>query len=337
MRWFKRLLIVIIVLSIIYFSGPHPVAPKYDPAIPAVPSVEGLEKYIAGNEALHKLRPNNEARIVWANDTLRQKTPYSIVYLHGFSASQEEGNPVHRNIASMFGCNLYLSRLAEHGIDTSEQLLNLTVDNYWESAKQALAIGKQLGDKVILMGTSTGATQSLQLAATFPGDVAGLVLYSPNIAIHDPFAWMLNDPWGLQIARLVKGSKYLHPVDERPAYKQYWNSPYRLEALVTLEEMLETSMNKKTFSNIKQPTLLLYYYKDEKQQDSVVQVSAMKKMFEQLATPIGLKREMALPNTGDHVIASPIKSRDVENVRKETYKFLEDIMKLPVKHLMYQD
>ena len=120
--------------------------------------------------------------------------------MHGFSASQEEGNPVHRNIAKQFGCNLYLSRLAEHGIDTTDALINLTADKLWGSSKQAYAIGKQLGNKVILMGTSTGATEALQLAATY-SDVAGIILLSPNIAINDPNAWLLNNRWGLQIAR----------------------------------------------------------------------------------------------------------------------------------------
>ena len=96
---------------------------------------------------------------------IKNKTAYSIVYLHGFSASQAEGDPVHKNIAAMFGCNLYLSRLAEHGIDTTEPMMNLTADKNWESAKQALAIGKQLGNKVILMGTSTGGTNALQLGS----------------------------------------------------------------------------------------------------------------------------------------------------------------------------
>jgi alpha-beta hydrolase superfamily lysophospholipase len=82
----------------------------------------------------------------------------------------------------------------------------MTAENLWESAQQAYAIGKQLGNKVILMGTSTGGTLALQLAAAYP-EIAGLVLYSPNIAINDPNAWILNNPWGLQIARLVKGSK----------------------------------------------------------------------------------------------------------------------------------
>ncbi len=331
MRWLKILLYLLGVLIIVYLFGPQPDTPKYATAMPLVPPTAELEKFIAANEAMHKLRLNNEARIVWTNDSLKQKTEYAIVYIHGFSASQEEGNPVHRNIAKQFGCNLFLSRLAEHGIDTTEQLMNLTADNYWESVKEALAIGKQLGNKVILMGTSTGATQALQLAATYPNDVAALVLYSPNIAINDNNAWMLNNHWGLQIARLVKGGNYNDPTDDRPIYKQYWNKPYRLEAIVALEEMLETTMTKKTFKKIKQPVLLLYYYKDEQHQDDVVKVSAIKEMFTQLATDTINKRAIALPNTGNHVMASPIKSKDVESVERETKKFLEEVIHLKVK------
>ncbi|MBC7886710.1 MAG: alpha/beta fold hydrolase [Ferruginibacter sp.] len=331
MRWLIRLCLLAALLCIVYLLGPHPATPAYDVAMPLVPSINDLEKFVAASEAAHHLRPNNAARIVWASDSAKQKTGYAFVYLHGFSASQEEGNPVHRNIAKHFGCNLYLARLAEHGIDTSEQLVNLTADDYWRSAQQALAIGKQLGNKVILMGTSTGGSQALQLAAAYPGDVAAIVLFSPNIAINDPNAWILNNHWGLQVARLVRGGKYNVPEDERPIYKQYWNKPYRLEALVALEEMLETSMNKVTFGKIKQPTLLLYYFKDEQHQDPVVKVSAMLEMFKDLAAADSIKRAIALPNTGNHVIASPIKSKDITSVEMETRRFLEEVMHLPVK------
>jgi esterase/lipase len=331
MRWLKVLFYVIGILIIVYLLGPRPGTPEYATSMPLVPEAGQLEKFIAANEATHKLRPNNEARVVWANNSIKQKTGYALVYLHGFSASQEEGNPVHRNIARQFGCNLYLARLAEHGIDTTEQLLNLTPDNYWESAKQALAIGKQLGNKVILMGTSNGASQALQLAATYPNDVAALILYSPNIRVKDDNARILNDHWGLQIARLIKGSNYNTSEDDRPIYKQYWNKPYRLEGVVTMEEMLETTMTKATFSKVTQPLLLLYYYKDEQHQDNVVSVAAMKEMFTQLGTVAANKREMALPNTGNHVIASPIKSNDVAGVERETERFLEEVVGMKVK------
>ena len=326
----KRWLILILLLIIGYLMGPRPSTPFYKKELPAIPEMpEAIDAYIAQNESLHKVKPGNEARIIWWNDSTKEKTPYSIVYLHGFTASHEEGAPVHRDIAKLFGCNLYLARLAEHGLDTVDALRRLTADKYWESAKEAFAIGKNIGEKVILMGTSTGGTNALQLAAAYPGDVHGIILLSPNIEINDPNAWLLNDPWGLQIATLVKRSRYITTPDQRDIFKKYWYSHYRMEGVVALEEMLETSMLNETFKGIQQPLLLLYYYKDEENQDKVVRVSAMKEMFAALGTPDSLKRETALPNTGDHVIASPIKSKDVESVQREIEKFLSEIMHLP--------
>jgi pimeloyl-ACP methyl ester carboxylesterase len=320
---------VLIFLSVclgLYFLGPQPAKPLFNKSIPNIPDINQLETFISNQESKHKLKPDNQARIVWANDSIKSKTDFAIVYLHGFSASQEEGNPVHRNIAKKFGCNLYLSRLAQHGIDTTDQLIALIADDYWESAKQALFIGKKMGKKVILMGTSTGASQALQLAAAYPNDVAGVVLYSPNIEINNPNAWLLNNPWGLQIARMVVGSDYLTPKDTTRAYAKYWNTPYRLEATVSLQEMIESSMTAETFKKVKQPVLLLYYYKDENHQDEIVKVSAMEKMFDQLGTVQQKKMKYPIPNAGDHVLCSPIKSGAVNQVENLTEQFFKQVL-----------
>jgi esterase/lipase len=285
-----------------------------------------LEQYISNNEAKHKLKPDNEARILWVNDSLKLRTEYAVVYLHGFSASQEEGDPVHKEFAQKFKCNLFLARLAEHGVDTTEPLVNFTADKLWNSAKEAYAIGKKLGKKILLMATSTGGTLALKLAAEYP-DIAGLILLSPNVAINDPNAWLLNNHWGLQIARLVKG-KYNTAEDTTTVYAQYWNNKYRMEATVQLEELLESTMKESTFKKITQPVLMLYYYKDDDNQDKVVKVSAMKRMFSQISTPDILKRQVALPNTENHVLGSPIKSKDVASVEAECEKFAVDILKM---------
>ncbi len=322
--------IILLILPAVYFAGPHPDAPVYATALPAPPAdAASLEQYVKALDAGHMLKPDNEARIVWY-DSLQRPTEYALVYLHGFTASQFEGAPTHTHIARQFGANLYLARLAEHGIDTSDALANLTSDGYWESAKEALMIGSRIGKKVILMGTSTGATQALQLAATYPDKVYALVLLSPNIEINDPNAWLLNNPWGLQIAELVKGGKFNRAADDRPVYKQYWSSPYRLEAAVALEEMLETTMRPELFARVTQPVLMLYYYKDATHQDPVVRVSAMRKMFDELGTPDSLKEEKAMPLTGDHVIASPFKSQDAAGVEKEIAGFLANRLRIPV-------
>ena len=72
--------------------------------------------------------------------------------------------------------------------------------------------------------------------------------------------------------------------------------------------------------------MLLYYYKDEAHQDPVVKVSAMKKMFEAISTPVALKKQVPMPLTESHVIASPIKSKDVKGVLNETEIFLKEVM-----------
>jgi len=326
-KFLRFLAILAGLLIIIYFFGPAPSAPAYSDRLPTVPSEAGqLEAFIASHEAAHQLRPDNEARIRWYNDSMKNRTPYVVLYLHGFSASQEEGDPVHENFAKKFGCNLYLSRLAEHGIDTSEQLMNMTAENLWNSAVEAYAIAKQLGDKVIIMSTSTGGTLALKLAAEFPG-IHSLIMMSPNIAINDPNAWLLNNHWGLQIARLVQG-KYNVPADTSALYKQYWNTPYRMEAAVQLEELLETTMTKETFEKVKQPVLMLYYYKNEAEQDPVVKVSAMKEMYSELGTADSLKQEIAIPEAGNHVLGSHIKGHDIPAVEKACDEFARKVLHL---------
>ncbi|MDP9229744.1 MAG: alpha/beta hydrolase, partial [Bacteroidota bacterium] len=138
MRYIKSIGKILLFIILIYFLGPKPAIPKLSGDLPAIPADPvQLEKFIRQKEAQHKIKPDNEARIIWFNDSLKNKTEYSVVYIHGFSASQGEGNPVHINFAKKFGCNLFLSRLAEHGIDTADAMIHLTADELWNSAKEA--------------------------------------------------------------------------------------------------------------------------------------------------------------------------------------------------------
>lgn len=315
--FFRTILIVIATFGIVYLVGPKVPTPVYSTALPKAIAIDSATAYVAQLEKQHLLKPNNQAEIIWADST-HQQTEYAVVYLHGFSASSEEGNPVHRNFAKSIHANLYLSRLADHGIDTVAPMQYFTADRLWESAKQALAIGKTLGKKVILIGTSTGGTLALQLAATYP-EIHSLVLLSPNIAINDDKVWILTHPWGLQIARLFTGGKERIVEGKNPLYKKYWYTNYRLESVVQLQKLLESSMNNVVFGKVKQPTLLLYYYKNEKEQDPVVSVAAMLKMFDELGSI--QKEKRALPHTGNHVMGSAITSKDIPGVEKAVAQF----------------
>ena len=331
MKIFKKLLkglIVVFVLAVlVYFVGPKVEKPDLNTSLPTVPSnLMALEEMILNKEN-HTLniKEDNESRIVWY-DSIPQKTEYSIVYLHGWSASQGEGSPLHRQTAKRYGCNLYLPRLAGHGLQEEEPMLNLTANDLIDSAKEAIAVGKQLGKKVILMATSTGGTLALHLAKG-DEDIAGLILYSPNIEIYDANAKVLAGPWGLQLARLVKQGDY-HEFEANALKQKYWTHKYRVEALTHLQALVDHTMREETFKEVTQPVFMGYFFKNDSIQDNVVSVPAMLDMFDQLGTPSQLKYKVAFPNVGDHVIASSITSKDLESVQNSTYQFLERTLQL---------
>ncbi len=321
----------VLVISIVYVSGPKVVIQNMNTQLPEITeNLTALEKHVKENEAQLKneIKPGNESVIVWA-DKVPAKTPYSIVYLHGWSASREEGAPIHTETAKRFHCNLYLPRLANHGLKDMDGMRDLTAESLLTSAKEALAIATKLGDKVIIMATSTGASVALYLASENTC-ISGIVMYSPNVKIYTTAAKLLSGPWGLQVAKLISGNYFEFEADA--IRKKYWTNRYNIEALPQLQALLDHTMNSSTFAKVKQPVFMGYYYKNKEEQDKVVSVPAMVKMYDQLGTPEELKHKKAFPEAGHHVIASHIISKDLVSVKNETFYFLENKMGLcPVK------
>ena len=87
-------------------------------------------------------------------------------------------------------------------------------------------------------------------------------------------------------------------------------------------------MNKETFAKINQPLLLLYYYKDDDHQDNVVKVSAMKKMFEEVSTPAGLKKQLPFL-TQEIMLWDPISNPAIwRPLKQETSLFAVETLKM---------
>ena len=314
-------------LLVIVLAGPRPGYEKLALSLPELNiPINNLDKYIAEKEAsIINLKPDNEARIIWA-DSIR-KTPFSIVYLHGWSASQEEGDPIHEELARRFGCNLYLSRLAGHGIDDPDSFKELTPNELWKSAQEALLIGNMIGEKTILMSCSTGGTLSIYLAANYPERVFAQMLYSPNIEIYAASSALLTMPWGKQLAyQLIGERNSFSPPKE--AY-QFWTTTYAVEGLICLKSLVETTMTREVWQKINQPLFMGYYYKNEENQDHTVSVAAMREFYQSVSTPALQKREMAFPEVGVHVLLSRIHSKDLESVRRESIQFMEEVLGLP--------
>ncbi|NRB53531.1 MAG: alpha/beta hydrolase [Saprospiraceae bacterium] len=322
----KRYLIPLVLVGGV-FLGPQQDFEKVDGRIEPInmPLAEIQDYLSSQDDKVPDVFPENRAQVVWA-DSMR-KTPYSIVYLHGFSASAMEGAPIHQDFAQRYGCNLLLARLADHGRNSEESFLNLSPKALVESAKEAIALGQLLGEKVILMSCSTGGTLSAYLAAENPDIVEAQIMYSPNIAIYSSASTLLTKPWGLQLARVTTGGDYRSftvPESCDPA----WTTTYRLEGLIALQALLDQTMKPEVFKKISHPVFIGCYYKNEEEQDMVVSVEAMRAFMEQISTPEEDKSFVTFPEAQTHVIAAGCQSKDLEGVRTASYEFAEQILGL---------
>ena len=302
--------------------------PGISVSVPDLPdNLIELDQLITDSErAVGNIKRDNEARIVWFDDK-PVKTSFSIVYLHGFTASQGEGYPIHRDIARRYGCNLYLSRLYGHGID-KDAFRDMTMDKLIDSALFAYSVGRKIGENVILMGTSTGASLAILIASLYR-EVKGIIAYSPLIDFHEIKARLIRSPYFRFLLTQLIRFKYIHKSNNiTPEEEQYWYTDYHINGLIALNKFIQTYMQTKTYQKVTQPFFLGYYYRDKKEQDPTVSVKKMMSMYQQLGTSADRKKMINFRNANAHVIGSQYTSGSYYEVRSETINFIEEILHL---------
>lgn len=279
------------------------------------------------------LKEGAHARIIWHDDQRKSKTEYAIVYLHGFKSSQGEGFPVHQTIAQRFGCNLYLARLHDHGRVGGHHFKDLSPDDLLQSTIDACRIGERIGNKVIVIGTSTGGALGLWAAASpeCPVDIEALVLYSPLIHLYGINSLLFENFIGRGILSLIPGKNHqLHSDPFRPQEDTIWYSSYCLNGALVLGKLIQKIMRRSTFANVTCPVFAGYYYQNCEQHDRVVSTSAIKRMKKMLGTPpenIVIKN---FPNAGSHVICSSLLSNVVQEVTEKTTLYLRHVVGVPI-------
>lgn len=279
------------------------------------------------------LKDDAQARIIWHNKQQKDKTPFSIVYLHGFKGSQGEGYPVHQTIAQTLGCNLYLARLHGHGLKRAQNLVDISVNKLLQSAEDACRIGQKIGDRIILMGTSTGASLALHAAASqqFASSIEALVLYSPLVHLYGINSLLLEHHWGRAFLRLFPGKNYRVSGDDPflPDEGRIWYHSYQLHGALTLGQTVQSIMKPRLFRQVKARTFIGYYYKDRHEHDRIVSTSAIKRMARQLGTPSSEVVLKNFPEAGSHVICNSLLSNAVQHVIRETKLFLNQNVSPP--------
>jgi esterase/lipase len=292
--------IALVVLVVMFLAGPRT---KIDLQIKPVnlpPNPADLEQYLAQSEAKYSdIVPGTEKTIVWANAE-KTKTPMSIVYIHGYSATRQETVPLSNEIAAKLGANLFYTRLSGHG-RTDAAMDEPTVNDWLNDTMEAFEIGKRLGDKVIVIGVSTGGPLAAWLAEQPNTDEAlAYVLLSPNFAPRDSNAEILTLPWAKQFAPLILGAEYSW-TPQNEGHAKYWTHSYPSTALVTMMGLVKF-VRGSDLESIKKPVLVIY-----SPHDQVVNSDAVEQGYARIGSDI--KEIQPIEDSGNpenHVLAGDI-------------------------------
>jgi esterase/lipase len=253
-------------------------------------------------EPTSDLVPGTEKRLVWQG--AEQRTAWSVVALHGFSASRQETAPLAEIVANRLGANLFETRFTAHGLK-HDGLVNVRAEAWLDDVAEALAVGRAIGEKVVVIAISNGATLATAMLDHPAMDaVDTLVMISPNFAPADPKAMWITNPGGPLLLKLISGNtRSWEAYNEQQAL--YWTTSYPTAALIEVIRGVDRAKQK--LKTVTAPRVQLFYSPDDK----VISVPSMLSAYDAILSP--QKEINAVPETGEpsaHVLAGDIISPD---------------------------
>ncbi len=258
----RRLYALGAVLALLWAFGPYEPVPLHA-GFDAARLKGGVAAYLNRQEArFDDITPGVEKRVIWQPGFRERRTPVSILYVHGFSATSQEIRPVPDRVAQALDANLIYTRLHGHGRDGAA-LAQASVSDWMGDMAEGLEAARAVGDQVVVIATSTGATLTAAalLDPEMSRDVAAVVLVSPNFGIHDRAASLLALPGARYWLPLLAGRESsFEPRNDGQAI--FWTSRYPTVALMPMAAMVRKVAGL-DFSGVQVPAL--FWLSDEDQ------------------------------------------------------------------------
>ncbi len=251
------LLIIITGLTILFLAGPrsraHGRVTYQNGALGNDPDAA----LAAREAAVPGIRTGMQKQIIWRNRQLRDKRPWAVVNVHGFSASKEELRPLPDLVADGLDANLFYTRLAGHG-RSAAALTEPTADDWLDDMAEALEIGRMLGERVLVIGMSTGGTMAAWAALhdDMRQGTDAIVFISPNFEVRGSCTRYMVIPWARQLLRLFLG----HVNHERSRdmnSDNTWTGGYPAEAWLPMAAAVRY-LKRLSLAEARQPALFIH-------------------------------------------------------------------------------
>ncbi len=234
----KGLAVLAALVGLLWVAGPYepaPLTPNLDTS-QIGPNVDG---YLAAREgAFNDITPGVEKRVIWAHAP-GARSDWAVLYVHGFSATSEEIRPVPDKVAEGLNANLVFTRLRGHGRGGAA-MGEATVQDWINDLAEALTIARRVGDKVLVISTSTGGTlvaAAAQDAGMMEG-VIGSAFVSPNFAVNNSAAPLLTWPAAEFWLPLIAGAdRSFEPLNDGQA--KYWTTAYPSAAVFPMAALVK--------------------------------------------------------------------------------------------------
>lgn len=292
MPWLAGAFVVLAWLAALaVLSGPlFPFMPHPSRVADAVANTPDIDDYLRAGETRHPVKPDQGKIVLW-NNPGHGSTPLALVYIHGFSASRKDISPVVETLATRLRANAFLTRLTAHGETSGAEFATVRAQDWLDDAREALAVGRRIGERVVLIGTSTGALLATMAALEDSARIAALVLLSPNFRLRDWRAKFISGPLGRVLARIVIGADHSFRPDS-PGHAEFWTTRFPSQAIVELMDLMNYARSIH-LDHLEIPTLVIYTH-----EDTVVDIDAIRQRFDEIkATP---KLIVDLPEASRH-------------------------------------
>jgi esterase/lipase len=263
------------------------------------------------------LIPGTEKRLIW--NAGEQTSEWSVVALHGFSASRQETAPLAEIVAESLGANLFETRFTGHGL-RENGLTDVKAEQWLDDVADALTVGQLIGNKVVVIATSNGAALTMSmLEHPAMQSVDAIVMLSPNFAPVESASKWITRPGGPLLLRLFTG-----PTRSWQALNElqdlYWTTSYPSKTVIQVMRVVNRA--NKTLRESSAPRVQIVYSPD----DIVISIAALESAYAAIQSP--QKEIVEVAETGspfNHMIVGDIISPN--NTKPVAAKITEFILR----------